>query len=393
MNYYYEQAQQLRSETVSHRRYFHENAETGLTAPKACAYIEEQLRACGIEPVRCGCGITATIGQGESVLLLRADLDALPMAEDSGLPFACRTGTEAHTCGHDFHAAMLLTAAKLLKAQESSLNGTVKLMFQPGEETLTGCRNMLEAGLLSHPTPDAAMACHVSTGHTEPGLCLYNDRSAMMFSVNNFRITVLGKGAHGAYPQDAIDPINIGVHIHLALQELIAREVSPMHACVLTVGQFQAGTAPNIIPDTAVLQGAVRTNHRDAQKQLVRRMREVAERTAAVYGGSVRVEIRTDIPPLYCHGDTTREMVSYLQELPGVQLHGGVEASASEDFALIAEQIPSAYFYLMAGFSDERGSHNAHDPRVLFCEDVLPIGAAAYAHCAARWLEAHSIHK
>ena len=386
----YHRAIELREETLHHRRYFHEHAEVGTELPKACAYVEKELRACGIEPSRCGCGITATVGSGEPVILLRADMDALPMAEESGLPFACKSGKAAHTCGHDLHAAMLLTAAKLLKERESDLRGTVKLMFQPGEEPLTGCREMLEAGVLSDPKPQAALACHVAAGRTEAGLLLYNDSSTMMFSVNNFMITVHGRGAHGAYPQDAVDPINIGVHIHLALQALIAREVSPMDACALTVGQFAAGTAPNIIPETAVLKGTLRSGRKEVQEKLVRRLREVAEGTAAVFGGRAEVTLLTEIPPLRCDGETVRTLECYARELPALRTAGGIEASASEDFALIAERIPSAYFYLTAGFADERGGYPAHHPKVLFSEDVLPLGAAVYAHGALRWLEEHA---
>lgn len=383
----FERAKELHSETVSHRRFFHEHAETGLEMPKACAYIQKELAACGIESQHCGHGIAACIGHGTPVILLRADMDALPMAEESGLPFACQTGREAHTCGHDFHAAMLLSAAKLLKEREPELHGTVKLMFQPAEEPLTGCRDMLEAGILTEPVPQAALACHVSTGHTEPGLVLYNGSSTMMFSVNNFEIRIFGTGSHGAYPHASVDPINIGAHIHLALQTLIARESNPLDACALTIGQFEAGTALNIIPETAVLRGSLRTNYPEAQKKLVRRLKEVAEGTAAVFGGRAEVELLCDIPPLRCDGALTGQMVSYLQELPGIRTIDGIEASASEDFALIAAQLPGVYFYLMAGFPDERGSYNAHNPKVLFNEDVCSLGSAIYAHCAMRYLQ------
>ena len=318
-------AMELKEETAAHRRFFHEHAEVGLEMPRACAYLEEQLRTIGLMPCRCGHGVAAVIGSGTPVLLLRADMDALPMREESGLPFACPDGA-AHTCGHDFHAAMLLTAAKLLT--EQPFRGTVKLMFQPAEEPLTGCRDMLEAGILDDPAPEAALACHVSTGHAVPGLCLCNSSSTMMFSVDNFEIRVFGKGAHGAYPQHSVDPINIGVHIHLALQSLIARESAPTDACALTVGQFEAGTALNIIPDRAVLRGSLRTNSRAAQEKLSRRLREIAEGTAAVFGGRAEVEILSSIPPLCCDGELTKEFSAYVQEL-GIAVRDGIEASAS----------------------------------------------------------------
>ncbi len=389
---FYERALELKDETVANRRYFHTNAEVGLNMPKAQAYVMQKLKEYGLEPQICGHGVTATLGSGGKVLLLRADMDALPMPEESGEPFACKTGTEAHACGHDFHAAMLLTAAMLLRENESLLKGTVKLMFQPAEETFEGSKDMLEAGILENPPVDAALAFHVAAGQLPEGLFMYNDKDAMMFSVDGFKITIYGKGAHGAYPQNSIDPINIGVHIHLALQELIARESNPSDACLLTIGQFQAGSAANIIPETAVLQGTIRTNKREARALLVRRMKEVSEKTAEVYGGRVEIEMISEVPPLICDPGLTREMVKYIRELPVPGLTGvpGTSSSASEDFAVIAEKVPSAFMYLSAGYLDERGSCNAHNPKVQFNEAVCPFGTAALAHCAVRWLEEHA---
>ena len=389
---YFDRAQALRGELEENRRYFHQHAEAGLHMPKAQAYVMEKLRQYGLDPQPCGEGVTATLGQGGKVMLLRADMDALPMAEESGLPFACPTGAQAHTCGHDFHAAMLLTAARLLKEDEASLKGTVKLMFQPAEETFEGSRNMIDHGLLDSPKPDVALAYHVSPGRLPIGTYLYNDAGTMMFSVDIFEIRIQGKGSHGAYPHLSVDPINIGVHIHLALQELIAREMNPSDACLLTVGQFTAGSAANIIPDTALMKGSMRTNSAEAREKLLRRLREVAEATAAVYGGSAEVTYTTSVPTLTCDPALTREIVALMRELPipGAVGHGGISASASEDFALIAERVPSAFMYLSAGYGDERGDFPAHHPKVLFNEDVLPIGAAYLAHCAARWLEAHA---
>ena len=387
---YYERALELREETVADRRYFHTNAEVGLHMPKATEHVLERLHACGVEGHRCGEGVTALIGKGGGkVILLRADMDALAMPEESGLPFACPTGTEAHCCGHDMHAAMLLTAAKLLKENEDALEGTVKLMFQPGEENFSGAKNMLENGILADPKPDVAMAYHVGPGKMPVGLFMYNDSgNAVMFSMDGFEIHVKGRGSHGAYPQLSIDPINIGTHIYLALQELIARECDPNDACVLTVGQFNAGSAPNIIPESAVLKGTIRTNKPAARELLVRRMQEVAEKTAAVYGGTAEVVLPGGVGPLVCDAALTKEMVGYMTALPipGLTPYPGVTASASEDFALVSEQIPSTFMYLSAGYLDERGAVSAHNPKVQFNEDVLPIGAACLAQCATEWL-------
>lgn len=386
---YYERALELKDETIANRRHIHKNAGTGLDLPKTKAYVMEKLTEYGLEPKDCGYGVTATLGKGGKVLLLRADMDALPMPEESGEEFACPTGKEAHTCGHDFHAAMLLTAAKMLKEKEDTLEGTIKFMFQPAEETFEGSKNMIENGILENPPVDAALAYHVSPGKMPIGLFMYNDKDTMMYSVDGFKITIHGKGSHGAYPHVGIDPINIGVHIHLALQELIARESDPTHSCVLTIGQFAGGTAANIIPETAVLQGTIRTNKPEARELLVRRMKEVAEKTAAVYNGTVDIEMISEVPPLICNPKLTDEVVGYMQELgiPGLTPYPGISASASEDFAVIAEKVPSTFMYLSAGYLDERGQYPAHHPKAQFNEDVCPIGAACLAHCASQWLK------
>ncbi len=387
MTNYYERALALRADTVADRRHMHSNAEAGLHLPKTKAYVMDRLRAYGLEPADCGEGVTATLGQGGKTLLLRADMDALPMPEDSGEDFACPTGSEAHTCGHDNHAAMLLTAARMLKETEGDLQGTVRFMFQPAEETFEGSRNMMEHGILDGV--DAALAYHVGPGKMPVGIYMYNAGGTMMFSQDGFIITVQGHGGHGAYPHTSVDPINIGVHIHLALQELIARESDPSHACVLTVGQFTAGSAANIIPDTAVLRGTIRTDRPEARDKLVRRLQEVAPAVAAVYGGSATVEMTPGVPPLICDEKLVNEMVGYMQELdfPGATPYPNVQASASEDFALVAEKVPAAFMYLSAGYLDERGDWPAHNPKVRFNEDALPIGAACLAHCAVRWLQ------
>lgn len=387
----YERALELQEETISHRRWFHQNAETGLDMPKGRSYVLQTLKGYGIDAKECGYGVTATIGNGGKVILLRADMDALPMPDESGEPFACPAGNKAHTCGHDFHAAMLLTAAKILKENESELMGTVKLMFQPAEETFEGAKNMIENGLLEQPEPDAALAYHVAPGQMPVGIYIYNNTGTMMNSVDGFRIQIHGKGAHGAYPHASIDPINIGVHIHLALQELIARESDPAHSCVMTIGHFEGGTAANIIPDTAVLEGTIRTNHKEAREFLVRRMKEVAAKTAELFGGTATVKMLSEVPPLICNPEVTTEMVKYMKEIPFPNLmeHPGMSASASEDFALIAEQIPSTMMYLSAGFSDERGQYPAHNPKVRFNEAVCPLGVAGYVHCAMSWLKNH----
>ena len=389
---FYKRAQELKEETIADRRYLHTHAEDGLELPQTKAYVMERLRAYGLEPKDCGHGVTATLGGGQPVLLLRADMDALPMPEESGLAFASQDPNAAHCCGHDMHATMLLTAAKMLKEHESELKGTVKLMFQPAEECLSGSQNMLENGILENPKVDAALAYHVGPGKLPIGMFMYNDSSTMMFSNNELHITVRGKGGHGALPQNCVDPVSVGAHIVVALQEIISREMDPHDSCVITIGTFHAGTAMNVIPEEAVMSGTLRADTTEAQKKLVRRVKEVAEATAAVYGAEAEVEISAGGPPLICDPETTKAFIGYMRELalPETMEYPNISASASEDFAFVAEKVPSTFMYLSSGFLDDRGNASAHNPKVQFNEEVLPRGAAYLAYCAQRYLEDHA---
>lgn len=385
---YLERSKELFDETVELRRYLHSNPEAGLYLPNTKSFVKEKLESFGYDVKDCGEGLTTTVGTGGKVLLLRADMDALPMEEDSGLEFASKNKNAAHCCGHDLHTASLLTAAKILKENEDNLQGTVKFMFQPAEEVFLGSKNMVENGILENPKVDAALGFHVAAGRLPINTIAYNSKETMMFSSDNFKITIKGKGAHGAYPHLSIDPINIGVYIYQALQELIAREVDPAHKNVLTIGKFQAGTALNVIPDTAVLEGTIRCDTKESREILVRRLKEVTKRMADVYNGEASVEILADVPPLINDSKLTNEMVGYIKEInPEINLYDGISSSASEDFAVICDLVPATFMYVSAGFSDERGNYSAHNPKVQFNEQSLLYIPAYFAQLATKWLE------
>ena len=386
---FYARACELNDDTVANRRHIHENAEVGLDLPKTLDFVKSKLQEYGLDPVPCGKGLTCTVGNGGKCIMLRADMDALPMAEESGESFACKSGEAAHACGHDFHASMLLTAARMLKEAEGELQGTVKFMFQPAEETFQGSKNMIEAGILDNPKVDVALAYHVAAGQMPVGIYMYNDNGTMMYSVDGFRIDVEGKGSHGAYPQNSVDPINVLVHIYDALEVILAREVDPTKACVMTVGQFHAGTANNIIPGDGFMEGSIRSNDSDARELLVRRMKEVSAKVAETYGAKATVTMLSEVPPLICDPEFTKTIVGYMADMniEGMTPYPGISASASEDFAVVAQKVPATFMYLSAGYTDERGQYPAHNPKVQFNEGVCPIGAACLANCAARWLE------
>ncbi|SHI81305.1 M20 metallopeptidase family protein [Lutispora thermophila] len=385
-----ESANQIKEELISNRRFLHQIPEIGSDLPKTTDFVKKKLTEIGVEPKEiCKSGVTATIGgkKGGKVFLLRADMDALPMIEDSGLEFSSSNGC-AHACGHDIHTAMLLGAAKILKKYEGELEGTVKLMFQPGEEKLEGANAMLEAGILENPKVDAAMALHVFPGDLHVGM-IYWGTGPILASSDLFRITVTGKGGHGAIPQDAVDPINVAAHIHIALQEVLAREINPQEPVVITIGSFNGGDAYNIIPETVVMKGSIRTFSEDVRDFVKKRLTEIADLTAKAYRAECRVEYVSGIAPTVNNEILALELRGYMSEIAD-QLIPFPKQMGSEDFALITQAVPSVFFGIGAGGEDPQyhkgGSHN---PKVIFNEDVLPLGAALFSHCAYSWLKNH----
>lgn len=371
----FKEAFALQDETVAHRRYLHEHAEVGLDLPMTMAYIRKTLSAVGIDAMPCGKGLVAEVGRGERLILLRADADALPMREESGETFASKENA-AHTCGHDLHAAALLSAAKILKKREASLDRRVKLVFQPAEEPLLGCRNMMENGLITEK-PSAAFALHVGAGNIPVGRVLYNAGGVMMLSCDRFRIVLKGKGGHAAYPQLARDPLAVAVKLYAAFESLMAKEKAPDRCAVLSIGKLSAGEADNVICEMAVMEGSLRTDNRDLQTKLLARIQELVDGYASLYGVEADFELFAHLPPLVCDKALTERMVEILEgeELTFIP---DIQASASEDFALIAAEVPSCYLYFTAGFEDARGAYTAHNSRVVFDERVLAYGAAAY---------------
>ena len=382
-------AREERETILAHRRTIHRCPEVGQDLPRTAAYIAGELKKLGYQPQALGGGLVAAItGQNTGrCVLLRADMDALAGREQSGLDFQSDNGA-MHACGHDMHAAMLLGAAALLRKYQAQLNGTVKLVFQPDEEGFTGAKAMLKAGVLEAPRPQAAIALHVNSG-TPSGMVLCG-RGTFMAGCSLFRVTVAGKGCHGAMPETGVDPINIAAHIYLALQELVSREVPAKSPAVVTVGRFQAGELPNVIPDRAVLEGTIRTFDRELSEQLMERIRQVAESVAAAFRGSALVEEPASAPPLRNDPALMDQAARWAEEVAGpdrvLRLDQG--GMGSEDFASYTYELPCAYLLLGAGTAQEdpRFGRPMHNPAVVFNEDVLPLGAALHTWLAMQEL-------
>ena len=388
---YLQRAIELAPELVQHRRTIHQNAEVGLDLPDTVRYVWDRLVEMGYDPKKVGGGICATVGKPGKVFLLRADMDALPMEEESGLPFASRRPGAAHCCGHDLHTAMLLGAAKLLKEREGELQGTVKLMFQPGEECMTGAKSMLADGLLEAPHVDAGMAIHVNS--TVPVGALLVTHGPMAASSDIFTVHVKGKGCHGGRPCDGVDPISIICHIHTALQEIQARELWPGDIGVLTVGSLHAGSASNVIPNEAEMTGTIRTFDTKVQETICRRLMEISEGIASTFRGSATVEFAPGKAiPMICDDAVANDVNDALLQLfPEKQVHlFSKHFPGSEDFSYITNEIPATFVALGASIGPDV-KYGQHHPKVQFNEKCLPVGAAAYAQAATFWLDKHNV--
>lgn len=382
----YERAYEIKADIVEYRRKIHGMAEVGFDLPNTSKYVKEKLMEFGYNPVEIiENGIVATVGSGGKTILLRADMDALPMGEDSGLDFSATNGN-AHTCGHDLHTAMLLGAAKLLKEKESSLKGTVKLMFQPAEEILSGAKKMIEAGVLENPKVDGAMMIHVYSTMTK-GIII--NTGVQTASNNNFKITVKGIGSHGAMPETGVDPVYIGAQIIIGLQGLITREIPYNKGAVITTGSFQGGSAPNIIPNEAIIQGTMRTFDADIQKYLVKRLPEIVKGIAETYRGRAEVEYLSDVPVLINDINFSGEINNYIKEFSQgkFDVMQGSAMTASEDFALVAKEVPGCMLVLGAADTNSANLYPLHNPKVRFDEDAMPLGTAVFVECATKWLE------
>ncbi len=382
-------AENLRDKLVDHRRYLHENAELGFDLPKTHTYVEKTLRALGYTPKKCGrAGIIATVGDGKGkpAVLLRADMDSLPIEENSGEPFACKTGN-MHACGHDLHTAMLLGAAELLKREEKRLKGCVKLLFQPAEEILAGAKDCLKNGVLSGLKPDRAVMLHVMTDlPMKTGTAVVSSVGVSAPAADFFRITVQGKGCHGSTPWKGVDALAVGAHILLALQTLSSREIPASANAVLTVGSLQAGQAGNVIADRAVLQGTLRGFDEKIRAQIKERIKEVVRMQAKAFRAMAKTEFTSGCPTLVNDEKisdfayrTAKDLLGEGCVFTSAQLSGGEvgkTSGGSEDFAYISHEIPSVMIGLAAGEREKGYAYPLHHPKARFDEGVLPIGAA-----------------
>jgi amidohydrolase len=384
-----ESARAIAESVVADRRAIHRRPELAFHEHETAALVESRLRALGI-PVRTGIGGTGVVGLIEGArpgrtVLLRADMDALPILEESTAEYASTTPGVMHACGHDAHTAILVGTARLLNERRAELSGCVKLMFQPAEEGGAGALRMIEDGLLQDPPVDAAFMLHVS--HALPAGRVATAPGPVLAGANSFTITVEGRGGHAARPHIAIDPVVIAAHVVTALQTLVSREAPPDRAAVVTLGSLQAGTAANVIPDRAVIKGTIRAYDPDLMKELERRLEETAAGIAAAMRASAHVEFHMHYPPTVNDAAMAELLSGAGRTALGPGAVGVADpVMAAEDFSFVLERVPGAMLSLGVRAPEWEEPRPVHTPRFDVDESALPVGVACMASVAMEFL-------
>ena len=374
---------------VADRRDFHEHPELAHQEVRTAGVVADRLRAIGLDDIRTGIastGVTGlirgTAGPGGKTVLLRADMDALPIHELNEVEYRSRTDGVMHACGHDAHTAMLLAVTRLLMERRGEFAGTVKVLFQPAEEVPPGgAKPMIEAGVLEEPHVDAAFGLHIAQG--DPVGTLSVRPGPAMAAADRFRIVIHGKGGHGAHPHDTIDPVLVGAQIVTALQSLVAREIDPIESGVVTVAAFLAGEAFNVIPETAELRGTVRTFTPANRDLLQERVGALVTGIAAAMRAEATVEYARGYPATVNDPELTELVRRACEATVGPdKVLTGAPMMGAEDFSYFLEAVPGSFFFV-GSKNPERGLvWGHHHPRFDLDEAAMAVGIEAMTRVA-----------
>ncbi len=368
------------TDIVALRRDFHAHPELGYEEVRTSGIVAERLRALGLE-VREGVAETGVIGLLQGALpgpcvLVRADMDALPVEEKNEWEWRSGTQGKMHACGHDAHTATALTVARLLAEQKDTLAGSVKFMFQPAEEGLGGAGRMIEEGLLEDPRPDYALALHVWSD-LEAGKIATKPGPAMACA-DRFEARIIGKGGHGAIPQQTIDPVVIASQVVLALQTTVSRNIDPLQPAVVTVGKVWAGSTFNVIPNEAVIEGTVRSFDPTVRATLERRCREIIEELPKVFGARGEFDYEWGYPATINDARVTEIVQRALQSVVGAENVVEFQPTmGAEDMSLVLEKIPGCYFFVGGRNEAIDAVYPHHHEKFNIDERALEIGARA----------------
>lgn len=383
--FWVDSGEDLLSEMIDLRRAIHEEPELGLYLPKTTAKAKEALAGLPLEihegPSTSGFMAVLRGPANGRTVLLRGDMDALPLQEDTGLDFASRTAGAMHACGHDTHVAMLVGAAKALCSRKDQLAGTVMFMFQPGEEGWHGARHMMDDGLLN-PAPDAAFALHISPNI--PTGVFAGRAGPLMAAADKFKIVVTGRGGHASQPHDACDPIPVACEIVLAVQTLVTRRIPAFDPVVITVARVEAGTTDNVIPESAEIEGTIRSFSERSRDLAHEGLRRIAPNIAAAHAASAEVRITPGFPVTICDERATALAERVATRLFGEQAWRTMPSPVmgAEDFAYVLKAVPGAMAFLGATpqGGDWRSCCALHSNRMVLDEAVMARGVAL--HCA-----------
>ncbi|NYT63966.1 amidohydrolase [Alcaligenaceae bacterium] len=389
MKHYTEYMQEHFDELAQIRRDIHQHPELGFLEQRTSAIVEQLLKKWGYE-VHSGYGTTGLVGvlkKGDSAkkIGIRADMDALPIREDTNLPYSSVHENVMHACGHDGHTAMLLGAAKYL-SEQGDFSGTLNLIFQPAEESLGGARKMMNDGLFKDHPCDAIFGMHNAPGFPQ-GQLRFRDGAALSSS-DYVTITITGVGGHGAYPHLAKDPVVATASIVMALQTIVSREVNPSELAVITIGAMNAGHINNVIPQKAVLELSVRSLNADVRVLLEKRIKALVKAQAESFGVQADVLYERGYPVLVNSLDETNFARNAAIEFVGqdnVELQAPARLG-SEDFAYMLEEVPGCYLFIGNGDGDKNGSCAVHNPKYDFNDNNLITGSAFWAFLAERYL-------
>ncbi|MGZ3640450.1 MAG: M20 metallopeptidase family protein [Ktedonobacterales bacterium] len=379
----------LTDQLVADRRHFHRHPELGLQEHETAAYVAKRLQKLGIDH-QTGIAQTGIVGliQGAHpgrTVLLRADMDALPLTEETGAEYASERPGVMHACGHDGHTAILLAVAEILSRRRDQLNGTVKLVFQPAEEGPGGAEPMIAAGVMESPHVDACFGLHLA--NESPVGQIIVQGGPVQASADTFDIVVHGVGGHGAMPEQTVDAVAIGAAIVNELQRLISREVSPRDTAVVTVGSFHAGTRHNIIAKRAVLEGTLRTLNADTRAFLQSRIREVATHVAQAARATCDVSFGLGYP-ITINDEAMAAFARGVAQtiVPPEHVHGSQPIMGSEDMSYFLNAAPGCFAYLGSANPARGLNHPHHSPLFDFDEACLPIGAELLSQLAISYL-------
>lgn len=381
----FQEARRLEEQIVQWRRQIHRHPEVGQALTQTAGLVRSKLEEWEVEYREViPNAFMAYIGpKGGKSVLLRADMDALPMDEQTGLPFASECPGAMHSCGHDTHTAMLLGAAKILKDHESELTGQAILMFQPDEEGLTGARDMIAAGCLKDPKPDRAVAIHISADALKTGQLSIRS-GVCMASSDGFRIRLHGKGGHGASPEDSISPVYAGVKLIGAFADIARYELDPQQPAVVNICAVHTGSTYNIIPNDCEIMGTVRTFNEKQRARLLERLQQAMNQVAALYRCTAEWHIGQSAPSTHSDEQFSARLHQLLsRDLPEIDLIPlqKTRGMGSEDFSFVTQQVPSAMVSL-GSTSPQGQAYPMHHPKVVFDEKTFVYGTAAYVQIA-----------